>query len=108
MKKPIYTSIAALLFISPIASANWAVNLGPIHVAPSESSGNLDVIESVAGLPSDSTALAVNNNTQLGLTIDYKFTPSWALQVIAATPFSHDISVAGSVIDGLAVGNTKH
>ena len=108
MKKAIYSSIAALLIVSPIASANWAVNVGPIHVAPSESSGHLDVIESVAGLPTNSTALAVNNNNQLGLTVDYKFTPNWALQVVAATPFSHDIAVAGSAIDGLAVGNTKH
>ena len=108
MKKARCSSIAALLFVSPIASANWAVNLGPIHVAPSESSGHLDVIEGVAGLPSRSTALAVNDNIQLGLTVDYKLTPNWALQLIAATPFSHAIAVTGSAIDGLAVGNTKH
>lgn len=108
MRKVAYSSVAALLFVSPLASANWGINVGPIYVAPSESSSNLDVIESVAGLPTGSTELAVNDNMQLGLTIDYKFTPNWALQVIAATPFSHDIRVSGSAIDGLSVGKTKH
>lgn len=72
------------------------------------SSSNLNVIEQVAGLPIGSTALTVDSNTQLGITIDYKFTPNWAVQLIAATPFSHDITVSGSAIDGLAVGQTKH
>lgn len=108
MKKIVYTSAAALMFISPLASANWGLNVGPIYVAPSESSTSLNVIEEVAGLTPGSTALAVNDNMQLGLTLDYKFTPNWAVQVIAATPFSHDIRVEGSAIDGLAVGNTKH
>ena len=31
-----------------------------------------------------------------------------ALELIAATPFSHDIDVEGSAIDGLDIGNTKH
>ena len=52
--------------------------------------------------------MGVNTNTQLGLTVDYKVTPNWSVQLIAATPFSHDIKVKGSAIDGLKVGKTKH
>ncbi|MGX5913825.1 OmpW/AlkL family protein [Aliidiomarina sp. Khilg15.8] len=108
MKK--YALVSGVLFAmaaSP-ALANWGVNVGPIQVAPNESSSNLDVIESVAGLPAGSTQLGVNNNTQLGLTLDYRAGTNWGLQLIAATPFEHDIKVKGSAIDGLNVGSTKH
>lgn len=108
MKK--YALVSGVLFAvaaSP-ALANWGVNVGAIQVAPSDSSSNLDVIESVAGLPAGSTQLGVNNNTQLGLTLDYRVGSSWGLQLIAATPFEHDIKVKGSAIDGLNAGSTKH
>ncbi|NRQ41261.1 outer membrane beta-barrel protein [Rheinheimera sp. YQF-2] len=100
-------TLAALLAAAP-ASADFAINVGAITVAPDDSSSNLNVIEQVAGLPAGSTAVGVNTNTQLGLTFDYRINPNWAVQLIAATPFSHDIKVKGSAIDGLKVGKTKH
>ena len=33
------------------AMAQWSINVGPITVAPEESSGNLNVVEQVAQLP---------------------------------------------------------
>jgi outer membrane protein len=106
-RRALVSGIFFAMMASP-ALANWGVNVGPIQVAPQESSSNLDVIESVAGLGNGSTALGVDNNTQLGLTIDYRMSSNWGLQVIAATPFEHDIKVKGSAIDGLNVGSTKH
>ena len=108
MKKLILAGSASLLMVAGTAQANWGVNVGPIYVAPNDSSSSLGVIEQVADLTPGSTALTVNDDVQLGLTLDYKFTPNWAVQLIAATPFSHQIRVQGSAIDGLAVGNTKH
>ncbi|MBV2129427.1 OmpW/AlkL family protein [Arsukibacterium indicum] len=99
--------LISLLAAAP-ASADFAVNIGAINVAPDDSSSSLNVIEQVAGLPNGSTALAVDSNTQLGLTFDYRLKPNWAVQLIAATPFSHDIMVKGSAINGLKVGKTKH
>lgn len=90
------------------SASNISVNIGAIQVAPNDSSSSLNVVESVAGLPAGSTAVGVNNNTQLGLTFDYRFDQNWTLELIAATPFSHDIEVEGSAIDGLDIGNTKH
>lgn len=87
---------------------NISVNVGAIQVAPNDSSSSLNVVESVAGLPAGSTAVGVNSNTQLGLTFDYKIDKNWTVELIAATPFSHDIDVEGSAIDGLDIGNTKH
>ncbi|MDP2716366.1 OmpW family protein [Rheinheimera sp.] len=100
-------TLAAALAAAP-AYADFAINVGAITVAPDDSSSSLNVIEQVAGLPAGSTAVGVNTNTQLGLTFDYRINPNWAVQLIAATPFSHDIKVKGSAIDGLKVGKTKH
>lgn len=108
--KTSYKTIASLLLAvcATPALANWSVNVGAISVAPQDSSGHLNVVETVAGLPANSTEVSVNNNTQLGITIDYQLNKNWTLELIAATPFSHDVKVKGSAIDGLALGNTKH
>ena len=107
MKTTFALTLATVLAAAP-AAAEFAVNVGAITVAPDDSSSNLNVVEQVADLPAGSTAVGVNTNTQLGLTVDYKVTPNWSVQLIAATPFSHDIKVKGSAIDGLKVGKTKH
>lgn len=101
-------TLLALATFAASASANFSVNVGAITVAPNDSSSSLNVVESVAKLPAGSTSVSVNNNTQLGITLDYQLNPNWTLELIAATPFSHDIKVKGSVIDGLDIGNTKH
>ena len=108
--KTSYKTIASLLLAASAAPAlaNWSVNVGAISVAPQDSSGHLNVVETVAGLPANSTEVSVNNNTQLGITIDYQLNKNWTLELIAATPFSHDMAVKGSAIDGLKVGKTKH
>ena len=107
MKTTFALTLATVLAAAP-AAAEFGINVGAISVIPDDSSSNLNVVEQVAGLPAGSTAVGVNTNTQLGLTFDYKFTPNWSVQLIAATPFSHDIKVKGSAIDGLKVGKTKH
>jgi len=89
------------------AQADVSVNVGAISVMPSDSSSNLNVVETVAGLPSGSTGVKVNNNTQIGLTFDYTLDRNWGVQLIAATPFTHKITGDGA-IDGLNIGKTKH
>lgn len=90
------------------AYADLSVNIGAIAVMPKDSSSALDVVEQVAGLPTNSTQAHVNDNVQLGLSVDYALSPNWTLELIAATPFSHDIHVRGSAINGLSIGKTKH
>lgn len=101
------SAIAAALF-SPLALANFSVNVGAINVSPNDDSSYLNVVETVAGLPANSAKVGVNSNTQLGLTFDYALDEHWSVQLIAATPFSHNIKVKGSAVDGLPVGKTKH
>lgn len=92
MKKlPLVICLAAVL--SPvIASAHQAGDFlfrtGPITVRPNEGS------ENVLGLGS----LSVNNNTQLGLTFGYMVTDNIGVELLAATPFKHKISVPGAQI----------
>lgn len=95
-------------FSAAPALAGFSVNVGAINVAPNDSSSSLNVVEQVAGLPAGSTAVSVNNNTQLGLTLDYAIDKNWTVELIAATPFSHEVEVKGSAIDGLDIGSTKH
>ena len=52
----------------------------------------------------------VNFNTQLGLNFQYMLTDEWAIELLAATPFSHDIDLEQSQLnlgDG-KLGETKH
>jgi outer membrane protein len=68
------------------------VKAGVIHVAPK--SDNLEL---------GGSTLEVASDTQLGLTATYMVTPQVGVEVLAATPFKHQIE-----IDGDKVGTTKH
>ncbi|GGO64021.1 OmpW/AlkL family protein [Bowmanella pacifica] len=110
MKSLFTTSALVATLFAPAALANFHVNVGAINVNPNADSTYLNVVETVAGLPQNSSKLDVDSNTQLGLTFDYDLNDNWTLELIAATPFSHDISLDSSVgaVDGLDVGETKH
>jgi len=113
MKRSLFSAILAhsvlMLSVAAVpASADFAVNIGAIGVFPDDSSSSLHTVEQVASLPAGSTALSVNDNVQLGISFDYIINKNWTVELIAATPFSHDIKVKGSAIDGLKVGDTKH
>lgn len=107
MKKSLLvSSLVALLGAAP-AYADISVNVGAIGVMPNDSSGSLPVIESVAGLAAGSTGVTVDSNTQLGITIDYAINDQWVLELVAATPFSHEIHGTGALA-GLKIGEAKH
>ncbi|MBW3698237.1 outer membrane protein OmpW [Vibrio sp. T187] len=72
------------------------VRAGIATVAPNDSSGDV--------LGSSALEFGVDSNTQLGLTFGYMLTDNVSLEVLAATPFSHTISV-NTVGD---VAETKH
>ena len=109
-KTTIAKSIAASLLLSAgLANAGIHVNFGAITVAPDESSNSLDVVETVVGASANSLYLGLNSDTQVGITIDYDYTSNLVFELVAATPFTHEISVKStSALNGLAVGETKH
>ncbi len=110
MKSLFTTSALVAALFAPAALADFHVNVGAINVNPNADSTYLNVVETVAGLPQNSSKLDVDSNTQLGLTFDYDLNDNWTLELIAATPFSHDITLDSTVgaVNGLDVGETKH
>ncbi|MEO1245375.1 MAG: OmpW family outer membrane protein [Pseudomonadota bacterium] len=70
-------------------AGDWKIRSGPYVVDPK--SDNNDVVNVDAG-------------TALGINFTYFFNRNWAFEVLAATPFSHDINLNG----GGEVGETKH
>ncbi|MBY6062752.1 hypothetical protein CWI80_08375 [Pseudidiomarina sediminum] len=107
MKKSLLVSSLLLVGFAAPAAADISVNVGAIGVMPNDSSASLPVIETVAGLNAGSTGVTVDNNTQLGITFDYQLDQNWSLELVAATPFKHDIYGSGA-LEGLKIGETKH
>ncbi|EGQ8322818.1 outer membrane protein OmpW [Vibrio cholerae] len=93
-------AVLAALSSAPVLAhqeGDFIVRAGIASVVPNDSS------DKILGSQSE---LAVNSNTQLGLTLGYMFTDNISFEVLAATPFSHKIST-----DLLGLGDiaeTKH
>ncbi|TCN81147.1 outer membrane protein OmpW [Shewanella fodinae] len=91
MKKNILSGliVAALFSAAAPAMAHQAgdiiVRAGAVVVAPNESS------DDVLGLGE----FNVDNDTQLGLNFGYMLTDNVGIELLAATPFSHDVKLNG-------------
>ncbi|EWH07770.1 membrane protein [Pseudoalteromonas lipolytica SCSIO 04301] len=81
--------LTSLLALSPVANANLSVNVGAINVNPDNDSSKINEAPTL-GLRGD-------DNTQVGITIDYAFNDNWVLELVAATPFSHDVQGTGGL-----------
>lgn len=93
MKKLVFASTLLAVSTGPVCAADagdWTVRAGPYLVAPK--SDNSDIV-------------GVDDGASLGFTISYNFTENWAVELLAATPFSHDITLNA---DGSKVAETKH
>ncbi len=96
MRKPLLTaSLLALAIASPLAQAHKAgdiiVRAGAATVDPREDSSNL----SIAGAKVSGTKATLSSDTQLGLTGTYMLTDHVGLELLAATPFKHEVGVKG-------------
>lgn len=87
MKKTISSLAVVAALVSPSVFAHsegdFILRVGAASVVPNDSSDK--ILDS-------QYELEVNSDTQLGLTFGYMFTDNISLEVLAATPFSHDIS----------------
>jgi outer membrane protein len=94
MKKLILSVAIAGTLLSTISPAfayergDWVVRVGMTNVAPDDSSNNVNVGGADLGV-----GVNVDSNTQLGLNFVYFYSPQLAIEVLAATPFSHDIGL---------------
>ncbi|BFT32122.1 outer membrane protein OmpW [Alteromonas sp. D210916BOD_24] len=103
MRKHTLSAIClTLAALSPLANAHqqgdWIVRGGLTTVAPDESTSNI-----IAGGSDLGVALTVDNNTQLGINVAYFLTDNINIELLAATPFKHDVNF--SVNDPLGTGN---
>lgn len=85
--------------VSAFTSGDMILRAGITHVAPDESSSNVFIGSTDVGV-----GVNVDNNSQLGLNFAYFLSPNWAIEILAATPFEHDIGL--NTVGPL--GSTKH
>ena len=98
MRKTLFTaSVLAVALASPFAQAYQAgdvlLRAGAITVDPHEESSDIWVgalSTSVAG-----TKATLDSDTQLGLNFAYMVTDKIGIELLAASPFTHDVGVAG-------------
>ncbi|MBT0587091.1 OmpW/AlkL family protein [Alteromonas oceanisediminis] len=103
MKKTIVASVVALASLGSTTAIAFEkgdiiVRGGLATVAPDESTSNVFVGGADLGVD-----LQIENNTQLGLNVAYFITDNINIEVLAATPFKHDVDFG--VSDPLGTGD---
>ena len=115
MNKTLFaTSLLALALAAPLAQAHQAGDIilraGAITVDPHESS--TDIWVGALGTDVAGTKATLDSDTQLGLNFAYMVTDHVGVELLAATPFSHDVGVKGmpGAFAGLngKLGELKH
>ncbi|MCY1281031.1 Outer membrane protein W [compost metagenome] len=105
-KSLVTASLTALALASPLAMAHQAgdiiVRAGAITVDPHEDSGNVKI----GGAAVAGTGATLDSDTQLGLNFAYMATDHIGIELLAASPFEHDIGTKG--LGGLKLGSVKH
>ena len=114
MRTSLFTaSLLALAIAAPLAHAHQAgdiiVRAGAITVDPQESSSDIWVGAIGAnGTDMPNTKATLDSDTQLGLNFAYMLTNNIGIELLAATPFSHNVGVKGlGDLDG-KLGELKH
>ena len=107
-KSLLSVSILALAIASPTAFAfkegDIIVRAGAITVDPHEDSSDIKL----GGTNLPGTKATLDSDTQLGLNFAYMLTNNVAIELLAATPFSHSVGVKGlGALDG-HLGDIKH
>lgn len=103
-------SLVALALAAPAAHAYQAGDMilraGAITTAPNESSGDLKF----DGNKVSGTKATLDSDTQLGLNFAYMLTNNIGIELLAATPFEHDVKLKGTALDAAngKLGTLKH
>lgn len=92
-------SLLALTVASPFAAADiqghkagdFIIRGGFATVDPDGSSSDIKL----DGAKQRGTKATVDSDTQLGLTFTYMFADKWGVELVAATPFNHQVDVKG-------------
>ena len=106
MRKVLSAAVVAALVSGAVSvqayeEGDWIVRVGVTTVAPDESS---DEIVLPTTPPTVLKGVSVNDSTTLGLIGAYMVTDTVGIELLAAAPFEHDISIKGTSLDA---GTTK-
>ena len=106
------SSVLALAIAAPAVQPHQAgdiiVRAGAITVQTHESTSNIKLDRPTAANLGGKATLG--NDTQLGLNLAYMVTDKFAVELLAASPFKHDVNIkgtAGGIADG-KLGTLKH
>lgn len=120
MRKNIITlAVLTTLSLSALASdykaGDIVVRGGLTMVDPNSDKAGV-YVEALGG--NTPLSIAVDDNTQLGLNVVYFYDRNWAVEVLAATPFTHDVTIYdpqgvseeifGTNVDGVTLGEVTH
>lgn len=108
------SSLLALAIAAPSVQAHQAgdiiVRAGAVTVQTHENSSSIKGDRGSLSGQNLGGKATINNDTQLGLNFAYMVTDNWGVELLAATPFKHDVKlkgVAGGSLDG-KLGSFKH
>ncbi|MEW9797885.1 OmpW family outer membrane protein [Alteromonas sp. CYL-A6] len=109
MKKSLLAIALTAAIVTPSVMAHQqgdiVVRVGATMVSPDDSSGNIFAGDADLGV-----GLKVDSNTQLGLNVAYFLTDNINVELLAATPFTHDVdfSVTDPLGTGTRLGEVTH
>ena len=111
MKKLLAIALATAMAGGALAAqayekGDFVLRLGAVNVDPDSDSNGINL----PGVPT--LHAEVDDDTQFGIIPMYMVTENVGIELLAATPFKHDISLHGKTSDGegvnLNAGSTKH
>lgn len=107
-------SLFALALAAPVAHAHEAgdilVRAGAITVNPKADSGSVKVDQGPLAGTNLGGKATMDSDTQLGLNFAYMFTSHWGIELLAATPFEHDVKLKNTALSAAngKLGTLKH
>ena len=109
MKKSILaTSLLAIALAVPMAQAHKAgdiiIRAGAVHVNPHESSSSIKGDRGPAAGVNVGGKATLDSDTQLGLNFAYMITDHIGVELLGATPFTHNVHVKGTTLGPVADG----
>ena len=113
-KSLLSASLFALALAAPIAHAHEAgdilVRAGAITVNPKADSGSVKVDQGPLAGTNLGGKATMSSDTQLGLNFAYMLTNHVGLELLAATPFEHDVKIKNTGLDAAngKLGTLKH
>lgn len=101
MKKVLSAAVVAALVSGAVSvqayeEGDWILRVGAVTVSPDDSS---DSIVLPTAPPTVLEGASVGSDTQLSLIGAYMLTDTLGIELLASTPFQHDIKVKGTAID---------